>query len=173
LLNTRICIPIDCWDKQNLCIIENLPSVFGDSYKLNENLKEQVRLAENLIAFALKNGIKDIGSFIKEYSSPDLNIYDFSDLVKKREQEKKKKQNAKFNLDFFFQIDDYIASKIKKVSKDMPRIYRNMKDHLLEFQAFRNNPSRLIASTSHFMRTLLIFFHLSMYRSVGKNILLG
>lgn len=140
LLNTRICIPIDCWDKENLCVIENLPSVFGDSCKLNENLKEQVRLAENLIAFALKNRIKDIGSFIKEYYSPDLNIYDFSDLVKKREQEKKKKQNAKFNLDFFFQIDDYIASKIKKVSKDMPRIYRNMKDHLLEFQAFRNNP---------------------------------
>jgi len=137
LLNTRICIPIECWDKENLCIIENLPCSFGDSSKLNQILKEQLRLAEDLIAFALKKEIKDIGAFIKEYYSPDLNIYDFSDLVKKSEQKKKEKQNPKINLDFFFQIDDYIESKIKKVCKDMPRIYRNMKDHLLEFQAFR------------------------------------
>jgi site-specific recombinase XerD len=140
LLNTRICIPIECWDKENLCITQNLPLSFGDSSRLNQNLKEQLRLAENLIAFALKKEIKDIGPFMKEYYSPDLNIYEFSDLVTKSELAKKEKQKPKINLDFFFQIDDYIQSKIKKVCKDMPRIYRNMKDHLLEFQAFRGEP---------------------------------
>jgi hypothetical protein len=24
LLNTKICMPIECWDKKNLCIIENI-----------------------------------------------------------------------------------------------------------------------------------------------------
>lgn len=137
LLDTKISIPVDCWDKKNLCITQNLPPSFGDSKKLNKSLQEQIRLAENVIAFARQKGVKEIGIFTKEYYSPGLDIFNLSDLVKKCEQEKKQKQNPKISLDFFYQIDDYIESKIKKVSKDMPRIYRNMKDHLLEFQAFR------------------------------------
>jgi hypothetical protein len=38
------------------------------------------------------------------------------------------------------QIDEYIKSKEKKVCKDMPRIYRNMKEHLKAFEEFRNKP---------------------------------
>jgi hypothetical protein len=44
---------------------------------------------------------------------------------------------ASNNLDFYFQIDDYINSKINKVCKDMSRIYRNMKYHLQQFEKFR------------------------------------
>ena len=43
-------------------------------------------------------------------------------------------------MTLYFQIDDYIQSKTKKVCKDIPRIYRNMKDHLLEFESFRGKP---------------------------------
>jgi len=48
--------------------------------------------------------------------------------------------NSYLNLDIFFQIDDYIKSKEKKVCKDMPRIYRNMKEHLKAFEEFRGEP---------------------------------
>ncbi len=44
------------------------------------------------------------------------------------------------NLDIYYQIDDYIASKVNKVCADMPRIYRNMKDHLKEFEKFSKRP---------------------------------
>lgn len=44
------------------------------------------------------------------------------------------------NKDIYFQIDQYIKVKTKKVSRDMPRIYRNMKDHLLAFEQFRKRP---------------------------------
>ena len=48
--------------------------------------------------------------------------------------------NSYLNLDIFFQIDDYIKSKEKKVCKDMPRIYRNMKEHLKAFEEFWGEP---------------------------------
>jgi hypothetical protein len=41
---------------------------------------------------------------------------------------------SKGKLDFFFQIDDYIKSKEKKVSPGMFSIYKNLKDHLLAYQ---------------------------------------
>jgi hypothetical protein len=40
----------------------------------------------------------------------------------------------------FFQIDDYILTKSKKVSKGVCRIYRNMRYHLKEFEVFRQKP---------------------------------
>lgn len=74
LLDTKISIPVDCWDKKNLCITQNLPPSFGDSKKLNKSLQEQIRLAENVIAFARQKGVKEIGIFTKEYYSPGLDI---------------------------------------------------------------------------------------------------
>lgn len=44
------------------------------------------------------------------------------------------------NKDIYFQIDDYIKAKTKKVSADMPGIYRKMKDHLLAYEAFWQKP---------------------------------
>ena len=43
-------------------------------------------------------------------------------------------------LNLFFQIDDYIASKRKQVSLKMINVYRNMKDTLKAFEAFRGKP---------------------------------
>jgi hypothetical protein len=45
-----------------------------------------------------------------------------------------------FRLDIYDQIDDYIRSKERKVCEDMPRIYRNMRDHLKSFQDFGGTP---------------------------------
>jgi hypothetical protein len=41
------------------------------------------------------------------------------------------------NLDFFYQIDEYIKSKERKVSKETVGVFRQMKEHLLAFQVFR------------------------------------
>jgi site-specific recombinase XerD len=40
----------------------------------------------------------------------------------------------------YYQIDEYIKSKERKVCKDMPRIYQNMKEHLKAFEEFRGTP---------------------------------
>jgi hypothetical protein len=49
--------------KENLCIKQNLPSSFGSSKKLNEALRIQLRLAEDVISFAIKRNIPDRGNF--------------------------------------------------------------------------------------------------------------
>jgi hypothetical protein len=61
-------------------------------------------------------------------------------LAKEKQEEEKRRQEPEkpaVNLDFFFQVDDYIKSRLKQVSKDMPRIYRNMRDHLRDFELYR------------------------------------
>lgn len=45
--------------------------------------------------------------------------------------------NAIADLDFFYQLDDYIKAKTRKVSAGMIRAYKVMKKRLLAFQQFR------------------------------------
>jgi site-specific recombinase XerD len=139
LLDTEIVIPINCWEKENLFITPDLPRQYGSAKKLNETLDSQLRLVEDIITYATKKNIVDKGSFVKTFYKPDLDIYCLSELVHKKEEERKKQEEEQkgVDLDVFNQIDAYIKSKKKKVCKDMPRIWRNMKDHLLTYQEAR------------------------------------
>ncbi len=101
--------------------------------ELNDALLAMMRHTEDIISFAIKKKLPDPGKFVKEIFNPACNI----DKLKEHDPDTK---NSRINLDIYFQIDDYIQSKIKKVCKDMPRIYRNMKDHLKAFEIFRGGP---------------------------------
>lgn len=83
LLDTKIVIPVSCWDKVNLVITPDLVQ-----------RREEVKRQEEL-----------------EKQKADLNVFD--------------------------QIEKYIITQTPKVCKDMPRIYRNMRDHLLAYQEAR------------------------------------
>src|SRR6185503_13574244 len=85
ILDTKITIPVKCWDKENLCIKQNLPSSFASSKELNEALRIHLRLAEEVISFAIKRNIPDRRKFVKKYYSPNLDIYSLSDIVQKNE----------------------------------------------------------------------------------------
>jgi len=139
LLDTKIRVPVECWDSKKQMIKSDLPPEFGNARKLNEALDEQVRLIEELIKYTEKRGIDDKGGFVKTYYAPELDIYSLDDLVKKDEQKKivEEIEKKKAEINVFNQIDLYIKSKINKVSKGMPAIYRNMKDHLLAYQTAR------------------------------------
>ncbi len=76
---------------------------------------------------ALKRKVSDISDFVKRTFKPDLEISSLE------HSEANDKQGNNINIDIYNQIDDYIKSKEKKVCKDMPRIYRNMKEHLKAF----------------------------------------
>ncbi len=76
-----------------------------------------------------------INTFIKETFKPNLD-----EKSLKEKEAIAESQNPHLNPDIFFQIDHYINSKKHKVSKVMPRIYRNMKDHLKAFETFRKKP---------------------------------
>lgn len=135
LLNTQIELPPAFWNKASGNISEKLPDKYGNANDLNLELIRMFRIVEDLVIFAIKKKLPNSGEFVKKTFKPN---FDFSSL---NEIEKQiTKEDVRLNLDLYFQIDDYINSKIKKVCKDMPRIYRNMKDHLIEFEAFMGKP---------------------------------
>jgi hypothetical protein len=97
------------------------PEEFGNAGNLNVQIQKVICVAEYLVIFAEKT-IEDVGTFVKNSFHPHFKTGTLEERQKHIDASKPKK-----NLDLFFQIDDYINSKIKKVCKDMPRIYRNMK----------------------------------------------
>jgi len=138
LLDTGITIPAKYWDKKNCCISRGLPSIYGNRDDLNLEISRLIRIVENLLATAKRKKIAYPLTFIKETFKPNLD-----EKSLKEKEAIAESQNPHLNFDIFFQIDDYINSKKHKVSKDMPRIYRNMKDHLKAFETFRKKPCNI------------------------------
>jgi hypothetical protein len=91
MLDTGIMIPVRCWDKEALVITKDLPAPFGSPLKLNEALQAQMRLVEDVITFAVKRNVPDRVRFVKEYYSPDLDIYAPGEAIQKKELLRKEK----------------------------------------------------------------------------------
>jgi integrase len=138
VLPVNIHIPIAYWNTKQRLISNKLPVSFGDANELNQFLLKMIRRAEDLVFLAKEMNCKDPIQILKEHFYSELSIGDVNEKVKTSQG--KLRELESHNLDLYFQIDDYIKSKINKVCKDMPRIYRNMKDHLKAFEIFRGKP---------------------------------
>lgn len=135
LLNTEIAIPVEFWNKKQRCISDQLPPGFGNHEQLNEELKRQFRIAEDLVIHANKNKLPNKGTFVKNSFSPKLDITTISGQVEKAvERAAVEKRNK---LDIYYQFDEYIKSKERKVGKATLTVYSNVKSHLLSFEAYR------------------------------------
>lgn len=135
LLNTEIAIPVNYWDKKLRCISPKLPAQFGDHQSLNDELRRQLRIVEDLVTHANKSKLTDKGTFVKNSFSPKLDITTISGRVEKAvEQVVVEKKNK---LDIYYQFDEYIKSKERKVSKATLTVYGNVKSHLLAFEVYR------------------------------------
>lgn len=136
LLNTEIYIPSHYWNRKLSRISNELPKIYGSTEILNERLGLMLRMTEDIVSFTKKRDINDPINFLKKTFHPNFDTASLEDIVMDAESPKAKSDN-KTHLDIYFQIEDYIKSKEKKVCKDMPRIYRNMKEHLKAFEDFR------------------------------------
>ncbi|MEP7376803.1 MAG: site-specific integrase [Chitinophagaceae bacterium] len=132
LLNTEIAIPSNFWHKKLKRITEKLPEQFGKADELNAEVKRQIRLAEDIISFAIERKMADPVKFVKAVFKPD---FDLQQLEK--EAINKPEGKPKLNKDFFFQLEAYIKSKESTVAPATLHILNNLKDILLEFQVFR------------------------------------
>lgn len=135
LLNTEIEIPPAFWNYDEGCIVAGLPPQYGNPDELNNELRRMYRVAEDIVLFIQQKKLSNPGEFAKKTFTPRFEPASLKQIAKELE-----KGDVKTNLDIFFQIDDYILSKSKKVSKGMTRIHRNMKYHLQEFETFRKKP---------------------------------
>ena len=170
LLDTGIEIPVNCWDKKNLIITDDLPSQFGNPKRLNNALTTQLRLVEDVITYTLRNDIADKGVFLKTFYRPDLDIYSLGSLVKRYAEEKalRSEEQEVINLDVFYQIDNYIKSKTNRVSDGMLRIYRNMKEHLTDYQKARDTTITFESFTIDFYEDFVDFLSYDIYNVVKK-----
>jgi integrase len=135
ILYTGLAIPARCWNKKLSRISQYLPVQYGKADQLNLKLQSMIRIAEDIVSFALKENIEDPMAFLKKTFQPDFDLTTLPDLAKQQAQPSKGEETV--NLDFIHQYDDYIKSKSRKVSAGMIRTYSVVKQRLLAFQKFR------------------------------------
>jgi hypothetical protein len=132
LLNTEIAIPPKFWQKRYCRVSDDLPLVFGKASALNKELQRLLRLAEDIIAYAMDNNIQNPVLFVKKIFHPSF------DLTKlKQTKIKLQDETNNINLDFFYQINEYINLKAKSVTPKMINVYKNMRDTLKAFEVSR------------------------------------
>ncbi|WP_018629346.1 site-specific integrase [Niabella aurantiaca] len=137
LFGTDVKIPPTYWDKAGRCISERLPANHGDYNELNDELKRLKKIVEDIVTYA---GLKKIplearAQFAKTHFSP---TFDFNDIETKEKEAAEQQETEKKNrINVYYQFDEYIKSKKRKVSKATLTVYGNVKSHLLAFEAFR------------------------------------
>ncbi len=133
LLNTEIAIPATCWNRKKSCITKSLPPEYGTAEHLNAELTRITRVAEDLISYAEKMNIPEIGIFVKETFKPNLvvNREHLSSLPTPVAHRSK-------TADFFGQLNDYIESKERKVTPKALATFHSLRTHLLAYQAFKS-----------------------------------
>lgn len=130
LLNTGISIPPNFWNLRRNGINADLPASYGNSDDLNKRLQNMIRVAEDILSYAIQKKMLDPKAFLKKTFKPN---FDLSRLAEKA----KEACLPKMNLDVYFQLDDYMRSKIKLVTPNMINLYRNLRETLKAFEIFR------------------------------------
>ena len=135
LLNTEIAIPPNFWNKKRLCITDNLPESIGNVEHLNRELDRMIRIVQDIVSFALKNKIVESASFVKKTFKKnfDINTLDSQDTKEVIESS----QNKKVDKNLYLQLDNYIKSKEKKVTKATLCVYKCMKEQLKAYEEHR------------------------------------
>src|ERR1700674_4713920 len=122
LLNTEITIPPRFWNRKMNRVSDNLPIELGKAVELNKELRRQIRLAEDIISFAIERKMKDPVKFAKATFKPDFDINKLEKAVRDKPEGK-----FKLNRDFFFQFDDYIKSKENSVAQSTQQVFKILK----------------------------------------------
>ena len=126
LIDTKISIPPQYWNRKLLKFHNDLPVEFGYAGELNEQLQKMIRIAKDNITFCLKNTRENPLLFLKKTFTPDLDV---STLEQRKD--------FTGNLDVYFQFDDYIESKKRRIAPSTVHIYMEVKRYLQAFEKFR------------------------------------
>jgi DNA polymerase III alpha subunit len=138
-LNTEIAIPPAYWDKQKECIKESLPEEYGHQEKLNDEIDSPIKLACDLIKLAKRQGIAEIGAYVKEKFSPGLKLNQITqedfNLKSAYVPEIKKKKEG-----FFKHWEDYVNAKKKRVKPATITAYNNAVGHFAGIVFVKQRP---------------------------------
>ena len=135
VLYTGLALPARYWNKKQQKIVADLPQQFGQAAELNVRLQKMIRVAEDIVSFALLHKVEDSVAFLKKIFQPDFDPTTLPERFKEMMQASP--DSGAVNLDFFCQLDDYIKTKRRKVSAGMIRTYNVVRERLLAFQKCR------------------------------------
>jgi len=172
LLNTEIALPVKYWNKKTLRISESLPSSYGNSTDLNNQIKNLIRKTEDLVELGINLKIENLIMFLKEHFDVST---DFQSIKLKIQSAIKETEihDPRKNLDLYFQIDNYILSKSGKVTPGMLRIYRNMKDHLLAFEQYRQKKITFDSFNLDFYESFIDYLSFNYIQRRRKEVIYG
>ena len=136
LFGTEVRIPLSYWNKKKRCLSSQLPQEYGDYKAINNELIRRKKIVEDLVTYALLKKIQNRVEFVKRYYSPTFDISEIETKEKEIAAQQETKKKNKLNV--YYQFDEFIKSKERKVSKSTLTVYGNVKSHLLAFEAFRN-----------------------------------
>lgn len=132
MLGTGIDISYSYWDDKNQKVKDSLPEEYGNAAQYNYALKRMFRCAEDLVECAIKRKMADPRAFVKNTFTPEFDSIKLIDIAKEMDS-----GNEKINMNVFYQIDEYVKSKMWKVTPKMDGIYRNMRARLKAFEVYR------------------------------------
>jgi len=167
-LFTGLAVPPRYWDTRSTKISSGLPPAFGDAVIMNMQLQKMIRIAEDTISYALQQEMQDPVAFLRQVFHPEFDPATLSEKAKQMALEESNKVVA--NQDFFFQVDDYIKSKSRKVSTGMLRTYQVMKKRLLAFQKWHKEKITFSSFDFNFYEAFvnyLTYEHMHMRRNIA------
>lgn len=153
LLSTGISIPPEYWKSRMQKISSGLPPEFGDYSVFNDLLVQQFRKVEDLILKAIKSRELNHIEYVKDRFSAD---------VMKLEEENR----AHDIPDIFLHIDEFIKSKERTVRPCTVGVITCMKEHLQEFEKFRQEKITYETINTSFYED---FVHFLTYHIVKKR----
>jgi integrase len=164
LLFTGLAVPPEYWNKKTSRIHKTLPPEFGHAENMNMQLQRMMRAAEDIIYHAIEKKMPDPLTHLKQVFHPEITPENLANLTINSTSHKIK------DLDFFSHMDDYIKSKIRKVSVGMIRSYMVMKKRLLAFEKHQNKKITFDSFDYNFYETFvnyLTYEHLHMRRGIN------
>lgn len=167
LLHTGIKVSPCFWNRKQQCIVDTLPTEHGVASKLNNEL---LRMRSVVNSLAL--GRPEQSRWKKEKNSWKLLFlltWFLKTLKKKyREKETIEKTRQQTTLGVYYQLDEYIKSKQRKVGRATLTVYANVKSHLLAFEAYRQQKITFDSFNFGFYEVLLTTSLLNTFTYAGK-----
>ncbi|WP_276480984.1 site-specific integrase [Paraflavitalea pollutisoli] len=133
LLDTRISIPPQHWDRATRRITNKLPTDFGSYKELNKEVKRQEELALDLVRLGTRMKVSDIVAFVRQFYSPQIDITELS-TKKELFERLAKSPGERSNNDLFFQLEEYIKAKKGRVSDKTINVFEQVGQHLRAFE---------------------------------------
>ncbi len=133
LMSTEIAIPFAYWNSKRQCVSKLLPVEFGCSENLNAEITKMRKIVEAIIEDGISKAVPNIPDYLKGTFTPRFDISALENSV--HVQAPKRREPS-----LFTELNEYITSKTKKVTKSGLCNFISLRDHLLAFQEFRKTP---------------------------------